>query len=88
MKGKWLTNAVIALGALIMIVPTIWVLQKSRIEFSKECASICYPLGMDYKIVSTGFSGYDRYPATCDCVPVAPKKWWQLWKSDPPVSRP
>lgn len=88
MKKNWRTIIFVLIGAVALLGPSAWILQKSRNEFASHCAALCNPYGMDYKIVPLGYAGgYDKYPARCDCVVFEPKRWWQFWKSDPPRQR-
>jgi len=71
----------IVVGAVILIVPGVYVLTASDQAFRTECRERCEKIEMDYKIIPLGASAQlGEYPAECRCVKLEEKRWWQFWR--------
>ena len=78
------TKFMLVVGGSILAL-SFWTLYAPLGDFKKECAQTCGAEGMDYEVVSLGRNAPPGgYPARCDCVPPAPRAWWEFWKNDPP----
>ena len=73
------TKLMIIFGALILIVPSVFLLTTANSAFRNECKAKCVPSGQTYRIITTGYTSTDplQYPAYCICIAPADRTVWE-----------
>ena len=70
-----------ALAFALLLGASGYMLNRSHAIVREECRQQCEPRGMDYKVRAVPRDPIQlTYPAVCDCVPRAAKRWWEVWK--------
>ena len=71
MSEAWKTRLAIGLGAVVLLVPTVVILQMSDSAFRDRCKAQCAPYGLTYRVTTGGAGmtyGNETYPANCYCI--------------------
>ena len=77
----WKTVLPIAIGALILVAGTAYLLNASHSIFAEQCRLQCNAAAMTYKVRAVPRAAHDlTYPGECVCVPRGGRKWWEVWK--------
>jgi hypothetical protein len=79
----WRQILLIAIGLLVLIVPTWYIVGSSRAIFREECRQSCEKIEMDFRVKAVGHRGASgdlRYPGECECIKRTGKQWWQFWR--------